>query len=173
MKKQEQQLADSYGNSILFTITELRPLYRLTKSYHRNSKIDSQIKEMKESGLFDYEEGNDAPKGGQTGEFHKFTPKVKRLGLKRKIEREQRELAARVQIVLDNEESAFNDEFETLKPLAREVKVEIEISKQLMGAIKSEKQSSIMKAILEKAGVERSVNFWRMWVKLSRYTLSV
>lgn len=173
MKKQEQQLAESYGNSILFTITELRPLYQLSKSYHRSSKIDSQIKAMKESGLFDYKKGNDAPKGGQTGEFHRFTPKVKRLGLKRKIEREQREHSARVQIALDSEEEAFNNEFETLKPLAMEVKGEIEISKQLTGAKKSEKQSSILKSILEKAGIERSVNFWRMWVKLSRHALSV
>jgi hypothetical protein len=128
MKAIEKKLAEKYGNEILYSSTELRPVHvngsGKWASNYRSSKIDNQIIELINSKLFNYETGNDAPKGGKCGEYHRFTPKVKRLGLKRKDERQQREQAARVQKALDELQAKKqlslkleNEQFEKCLPI--------------------------------------------------------
>lgn len=99
MKAIERQLAEKYGNRLLYSVTMLRPVHvngsgKWSRNY-RSSKVDAQIKELKASGLFHHETGNDSPRGGLAGEFHRFTPKVKRLSLKRSDEKKAEEQTKR------------------------------------------------------------------------------
>lgn len=46
-------------------------------SNYRSTTSMNRIASLLGTGLFNYECGNDAPRGGAAGEFHKFTPKKK------------------------------------------------------------------------------------------------
>ena len=90
LTKTEQKLIKKFGPELLYEETILRPVHvngsGKWSSNYRSSKVDAQIQLLKDSGLFHYESGNDAPRGGACGEYHKFTPKRKRLKLMREVE---------------------------------------------------------------------------------------
>jgi hypothetical protein len=175
MKKSEKQIANKYGNSVLYSVTVLRPLRHVSKSYYRSIKVDAQIREMKASGLFQYETGNDAPKGGKTGEFHRFTPKVKRLNLKRKDDAAQfkaygRQLAMSAMLAKDNElrYQTFLADCEKVATVIYLFRDQIAESKQLAGVEKSNRQAAILKDLLSKVGIEQAADFWQTWKFISK-----
>lgn len=122
----EKDVAGKYGHHVLYEGVEVRPVTvigdnRMSRNY-RSSKSDHKISFLKGTKLFDYETGNDAPRGGKPGEYHKFTPKKKRLGLKRKIEaleqqqriehqnkidREKKEIDIAVNAIIEQAEDLF------------------------------------------------------------------
>lgn len=176
MKNIEKVLSKKYGNSILYSVTMIRPTFvtgkgRRTRNY-TSSLAYEQRNEMLESGLFHYESGNDAPRGGACGEWHRFTPKVRRLGLKKQdAEKELARIEQRrieelkVAAQLEMKEKEKDAEFEAILPFVNED--EIYASKELTGIEKSNKQASILKGLLEKACIEKSVDFWGLWRRLS------
>jgi hypothetical protein len=175
MKNSEKQLASKYGNSVLYSTTVLRPLSHVSKAYYRSSKVDAQIREMKASGLFQYETGNDAPKGGKTGEYHRFTPKVRRLGLKRKDDDAQRaayvrQVALSAKLAKDNElrYQTFLADCEKVATVIDLFCDQIAASKQLAGVEKSNRQAAILKEMLSKVGIEQAADFWQTWKFISK-----
>lgn len=113
ISKKEKEIALKFGVNILINGIIIYPVTchgsgRWSKNY-RSATAEKQINLLKSTNLFNYKTGNEAPRGGATGEYHNFTPKIKRLGLARKLaelkEIEIREMEAKKQ----EEQNKFNE----------------------------------------------------------------
>lgn len=79
--KTKKQMIQEVGEFAYLFGEIVRPVSGLSRRYYRGAKAANRISLLKSSNLFIIEEGNDAPRGGQFGEFVKFIPKIKKRKL--------------------------------------------------------------------------------------------
>lgn len=87
LTKKEQIAVKNFGLNIVLNGTTIRPVNHISRRNYRSGKDDKLINQLANSGVFALTTGNDAPKGGVCGEFHKFTPKKQNKKLKLIIKR--------------------------------------------------------------------------------------
>lgn len=115
--------------------------------------------------------GNDAPRGGVTGNWVKLTPKGKQSTAHVRADMKATEQAAaeRANNAKDKAQQAAAEQaaqlmadVETLRPFAQARAAEILASKQLAGQAKSDRQQAIMSSIVTEAN-HSPANFWKTW----------
>lgn len=124
------------------------------------------------------ESGNNAPKGGAGGEFIKLVTDKRKNKLHWQLvailERKHKIEAAK--IMRKSKETAHKRlvfqvevkrDFEMVKPFIPEFCDQIAKSKEMSGIEKSQFQSSIVKALLEKSGINKAAGFWELWTLIS------
>lgn len=122
ISKKEKEIALTYDYSYLTKGVTIYPVTRhgsgrWSRNY-RSLVADKEILNLKNSGIFNYKTGNNAPRKGATGEYHEFTPKIRRLGIARKIknleEAHSQEMKKLHKEVLEEERKKFQTIVESL-----------------------------------------------------------
>lgn len=146
-----------HGNGKYRTLTQGSKRYNSTEFAKFYNKHPSLVKVLSS--------GNDAPRGGQTGNFMavEFTPEFFEVtkpwfDLQDSIAKRKVEIAAE----REENEKIISEEVAKLMPYANAIRERINASKSLLGAQKSEVQSDLMKEILQTAN-HTTQNFWAVW----------
>lgn len=113
ISKKEKEIANKFGVEILIKGVTIHPVTchgsgRWSRNY-RSSTDHKRIDLLKSTNLFNYETGNNAPRGGTPGEYHKFTPKIRRLGLVRKLNELKEIEIKRIEACKKEEQRKFNE----------------------------------------------------------------
>ncbi|MEB3185657.1 MAG: hypothetical protein VKM97_07205 [Cyanobacteriota bacterium] len=106
ISKTEKSVALKFGAEILFEGIEIRPTYyqgsgRRTSLYTSATEM-AKIDFLTASGLFNVESGNDAARGSATGDYFRFTPKRKRLALKKALQNQSEQYRAEIIAAAEN-----------------------------------------------------------------------